>query len=136
MTRWNPARRLGSRCCTRWREVEVEFGACRQEGGSETRARKLLEDAGASPSTSRTKLDRALTPTSGDGGASTVEPGTVGELVACLPGSAVRWCSPATMSECVPVRQTVHQTRVAARRMRSTLRTRLTMSLPLPSRES
>ena len=64
-----------------WREVEVELGPAGKKKDLK-RARKLLEDAGASPSTSKTKLDRALTPTLGDGGASTVESGTVGELVA------------------------------------------------------
>jgi inorganic triphosphatase YgiF len=47
-----------------WREVEVELGPAGKKQDLK-RARQLLEDAGASASTSRTKLDRALTPTSG-----------------------------------------------------------------------
>ena len=106
-----------------WREVEVELGPAGKKKDLK-RARKLLEDAGASPSTSRTKLDRALTPTSGDGGdggASTVEPGTVGELVAAYLATQ---CDVLTSND-IGVRTgtpDVHKTRVAARRLRSTLR--------------
>ena len=81
----------------------------------------LLEAAGASLSTTRSKLDHALAPSSPDGQVSTIEPGTVGELVAAyltaqcdvLAGNDVgmRTGTPA-----------VHKTRVAARRLRSTLR--------------
>jgi CHAD domain-containing protein len=103
-----------------WREVEVELGPAGKKKDLK-RARKLLEDAGASPSTSRTKLDRALTPTSGDGGASTVEPGTVGELVAAYLTAQcdVLASNDVGMRTGTPA---VHKTRVAARRMRSTLR--------------
>jgi CHAD domain-containing protein len=106
-----------------WREVEVELGPAGEKKDLK-RARKLLEDAGASPSTSRTKLDRALTPTSGDGGdggASTVEPGTVGELVAAYLTAQcdVLASNDVGMRTGTPA---VHKTRVAARRMRSTLR--------------
>jgi CHAD domain-containing protein len=106
-----------------WREVEVELGPAGKKKDLK-RARKLLEDAGASPSTSRTKLDRALTPTSGDGGdggASTVEPGTVGELVAAY---LAMQCDVLASNDIGMRTGTpdVHKTRVAARRLRSTLR--------------
>jgi CHAD domain-containing protein len=103
-----------------WREVEVELGPAGKKKDLK-RARKLLEDAGASPSTSRTKLHRALTPTSGDGGASTVEPGTVGELVAAYLTAQcdVLASNDVGMRTGTPA---VHKTRVAARRLRSTLR--------------
>ena len=42
-----------------WREVEVELGPAGKKKDLK-RARKLLHAAGATPSTSRTKLDRAL----------------------------------------------------------------------------
>ena len=64
-----------------WREIEVELGPAGKKKDLK-RARKLLQGAGASPSTSRTKLDRALGSALGDGQVSTAEPGTVGELVA------------------------------------------------------
>jgi CHAD domain-containing protein len=106
-----------------WREVEVELGPAGKKKDLK-RARRLLEGAGASPSTSRTKLDRALSPTSGDGGdggASTVEPGTVGELVAAYLTAQcdVLASNDVGMRTGTPA---VHKTRVAARRMRSTLR--------------
>jgi CHAD domain-containing protein len=103
-----------------WREVEVELGPAGKKKDLK-RARKLLLAAGASPATSRTKLDQALGPLSPDRQGSTVEAGTVGELVAAyvaaqcdvLAGNDVgmRTGEPA-----------VHKTRVAARRLRSTLR--------------
>ena len=104
-----------------WREVEVELGPAGKKKDLK-RARKLLEAAGASPSTSRTKLDRALAPTScGDGAASTVEPGTVGELVAAYLTAQcdVLASNDVGMRTGTPA---VHKTRVAARRLRSTLR--------------
>ena len=42
-----------------WREVEAELGPTGKKKDLK-RARKLLQAAGATPSTSRTKLDRAL----------------------------------------------------------------------------
>jgi CHAD domain-containing protein len=103
-----------------WREVEIELGAAGKKKDLK-RARKVLQAAGASLSTSRSKLDHALAPSSPDGQVSTIEPGTVGELVAAyvtaqcdvLAGNDVgmRTGTPA-----------VHKTRVAARRLRSTLR--------------
>jgi len=103
-----------------WHEVEVELGPAGKKKDLK-RARKLLEAAGASPSTSRTKLDRALSPTSRDGAASTVEPGTVGELVtAYLTAQCdVLASNDVGMRTGTPA---VHKTRVAARRLRSTLR--------------
>jgi CHAD domain-containing protein len=103
-----------------WREVEIELGPAGKTKDLK-RARKLLQAAGASLSTSRSKLDQALAPSSPDGKISTIEPGTVGELVAAylaaqcdvLAGNdvGIRAGTPA-----------VHKTRVAARRLRSTLR--------------
>ena len=103
-----------------WHEVEVELGPAGKTKDLK-RARKLLEAAGASPSTSRTKLDRALSPTSRDGAASTVEPGTVGELVAAYLTAQcdVLASNDVGMRTGTPA---VHKTRVAARRLRSTLR--------------
>ena len=103
-----------------WREVEVELGPAGKKKDLK-RARKLLGAAGASPSTSRTKLDRALSPTLRDGAASTVEPGTVGELVTAY----LRAQCDVLASNDVGMRTgtpAVHKTRVAARRLRSTLR--------------
>jgi inorganic triphosphatase YgiF len=50
-----------------WREVEVELGPAGKKKDLK-RARKLLQSAAASPSTSRTKLDRALGPVAGRAG--------------------------------------------------------------------
>jgi CHAD domain-containing protein len=103
-----------------WREVEIELGPAGKKKDLK-RARKLVQDAGASLSTSRSKLDHALAPSSPDAQVSTIEPGTVGELAAAyvtaqcdvLAGNdvGIRTGTPA-----------VHKTRVAARRLRSTLR--------------
>jgi CHAD domain-containing protein len=103
-----------------WRELEVELGPAGKKKDLK-RATKLLLNAGASPGTTRNKLDRALGSALPDGQAATVESGTVGDLVAAylaaqcevLAGNDVgmRTGTPA-----------VHKTRVAARRLRSTLR--------------
>src|SRR4029434_6701177 len=85
-------------------------------------ARKLLQSAGASPSTSRTKLDRALAPASPDGQPAAVVPCTVGQLVAAYLAAQ---CDVLASND-VGFRTgtpAVHKTRVAARRLRSTLRT-------------
>jgi CHAD domain-containing protein len=78
--------------------------------------------AGASSSTSRTKLDRALGPASGDGQApQAVDPGTVGEPVAAYVAAQ---CDVLASND-VGFRTgtpAVHKTRVAVRRLRSTLR--------------
>jgi CHAD domain-containing protein len=104
-----------------WREVEVELGPAGKKKDLK-RARKLLQDAGASPSTSRTKLDRALSPALPDGQPAAVESGTVGELVAAYLAAQ---CDVLASND-VGFRTgtpAVHKTRVAARRLRSTLRT-------------
>ena len=116
-----------------WREVEIELGPAGKKKDLK-RARKLLEAAGASLSTSRSKLDHALAPSSPDGQVSTIEPGTVGELVAAyvtaqcdvLAGNDIgmRTGTPA-----------VHKTRVAARRLRSTLRIFDEVVDPAPAEE-
>jgi CHAD domain-containing protein len=103
-----------------WREVEVELGPAGKKKNLK-QARKLLQAAGASSSTTRTKLDRALGPALGDGHVSAVEPGTVGELVAAYVASQ---CDVLASND-VGIRTgtpAVHKTRVAARRLRSTLR--------------
>ena len=64
-----------------WHEVEVELGPAGNEQALK-RARELLQAAGASPSPSKTKLDRALGPASVDGQISAVGLDTIGELVA------------------------------------------------------
>jgi CHAD domain-containing protein len=103
-----------------WRELEVELGPAGKKKDLK-RATKLLLDAGASPSTTRNKLDRALGSALPDGQASTIEPGTVGELVAAYVAAQCEVLA----SNDVGIRTgtpAVHKTRVAARRLRSTLR--------------
>jgi inorganic triphosphatase YgiF len=103
----------------RWREVEVELGPVGKKKDLK-RAGKLLRAAGATPSTIRTTLERALAPTS-NGRETGVEPGTVGELV----GAYLAGQCEVLASNDVGLRTgapDVHRTRVAARRLRSTLR--------------
>ena len=78
-------------------------------------------DASASPGKTRNKLDRALGSALPDGQASTVESGTVGDLVAAYVAAQceVLASNDVGMRTGTP---TVHKTRVAARRLRSTLR--------------
>ena len=102
-----------------WREVEVELGPAGKKKDLK-RTGKLLRAAGATPSTT-TKLDRALGPTLPDGQAMSVESSTVGELVAAYVAAQ---CDVLASND-VGLRTgapEVHQTRVAARRLRSTLR--------------
>jgi len=103
-----------------WHEVEVELGPAGKKKALK-QARKMLLAAGASPSTHRTKLDRALGTALGDGQIAAVEPGTVGELVATYlaPQCDVLASNDIGMRTGRPA---VHKTRVAARRLRSTLR--------------
>jgi CHAD domain-containing protein len=103
-----------------WREIEVELGPAGKKKDLK-RATKLLQDAGASPSTTRNKLDRALGATLPDGQAATVQSETVGELVAAYVAAQCEVLA----SNDVGMRTgepAVHKTRVAARRLRSTLR--------------
>jgi CHAD domain-containing protein len=103
-----------------WREVEIELGPAGKKKHLK-RARKLLEAAGARPSTTRTKLDRALGPAVPDGQVSAAQTGTVGELV----GAYVAAQCEVLASNDVGMRTgtpAVHKTRVASRRVRSTLR--------------
>ncbi len=103
-----------------WREVEVELGSAGTEKDLK-RAGELLLAAGATPSTARTKLDRALGPTLQDGPAQAAERGTVGALVAAYVADQ---CDVLASND-VGLRTgtpEVHKTRVAARRLRSTLR--------------
>jgi CHAD domain-containing protein len=116
-----------------WREVEVELGPAGKKKDLK-RARNLLQSAGASPSTSRTKLDRALGPLSPDGQVPAVEAGTVGELVAAY---VVAQCEVLAGND-VGMRTgkpDVHKTRVASRRLRSTLRMFDDVFDPAPAEE-
>ena len=102
-----------------WREIEAELGPAGKKKDLK-RARKLLQAAGAAPSTSRTKLDRTLG-TLPDGQVPAVEADTVGELVAAY---LTAQCDVLASND-VGMRTgqlAVHKTRVAARRLRSTLR--------------
>jgi CHAD domain-containing protein len=103
-----------------WREIEVELGPAGNTKDLK-RARKLLLAAGASLSATGTKLDRALGPAVPDGQAFTVEAGTVGELVAAYLTAQceVLASNDVGMRTNMPA---VHKTRVAVRRLRSTLR--------------
>jgi CHAD domain-containing protein len=102
-----------------WREVETELGPAGMKKDLK-RARKLLLGAGATPS-ARTKLDRALGPISSNGHDSVAESGTIGELVSSYLGAQcdVLARNDVGLRTGAPV---VHKTRVAARRLRSTLR--------------
>ena len=100
-----------------WRELDVKLGPAGKKKDLK-RTGQLLRAAGATPSTTRTKLDRALGPSLPDISA---EPSTLGELVAAY--VAVQ-CDVLASND-VGLRTgapEVHQTRVAARRLRSTLR--------------
>lgn len=102
-----------------WREVGVELGPAGKKRDLK-RAGKLLRAAGVTPSSMRTELDRAFGLTS-NGQESGVEPGTVGELV----GAYLAAQCDLLASNDVGLRTgapVVHETRVAARRLRSTLR--------------
>jgi len=108
-----------------WREMEVELGPAGKQKDLK-KARKLLVAAGATPSTVRTKLGRALGPIAPDGEESAihvgaVKSGTLGELVAAYLATQcdVLASNDVGLRTGAPV---VHKTRVAARRLRSTLR--------------
>jgi CHAD domain-containing protein len=103
-----------------WRELEVELGPAGKKKDLK-RATKFLLEAGASPGTTRNKLDRAIGSALPDGQASTVESGTVGDLAAAYLAAQceVLASNDVGMRTGTPA---VHKTRVAARRLRSTLR--------------
>jgi CHAD domain-containing protein len=116
-----------------WREVEVELGPAGRKKDLK-QARKLLRAAGATPVTIRTKLDRALRPTSSNGVEPAAKAGTVGELV----GAYLATQCDVLVSNDVGLRTgapVVHQTRVAARRLRSMLRTFDDVVDPAPAQE-
>jgi inorganic triphosphatase YgiF len=103
-----------------WREVEVELGPAGKKKDLK-RAGKLLRAAGATSSATRTKLDRALGPMLPGGQTPAIGSGTVGELVAKY---VAEQCDVLASND-VGLRTgapLVHMTRVAARRLRSTLR--------------
>jgi inorganic triphosphatase YgiF len=101
--------------------VEVELGLAGKKRDLK-QARKLLQAAGATPSAIGTKLDRALGLMSAENQLPAALAGsTVGELVG---GYAAAQCDVLASNDIrfrtgAPV---VHPTRVAARRLRSTLR--------------
>ena len=103
-----------------WREVEVELGPAGKQKDLR-RAGKLLGAAGATPSMTRTKLDRALDPSLPDGQEPAVALSTVGALVASYMAAQcdVLASNDVGLRTGAPL---VHATRVAARRLRSTLR--------------
>ena len=103
-----------------WREVEVELGPAGKKKDLR-RASKLLRTAGATPSAVRTKLDRALGSAWPDGEVADIKPNTVGELVASYLATqcVVLASNDVRLRTGAPV---VHETRVAVRRLRSTLR--------------
>lgn len=119
-----------------WREVDVELGPA---GKTEDlkQARKLLQAAGATPSTIRTKLDRALSPAASDGLEPAAKAGTVGDLVGAYVAAqcVVLASNDIGLRTGAPV---VHETRVAARRLRSTSREELDrmVARSLPETES
>jgi CHAD domain-containing protein len=103
-----------------WREVEAELGPAGTKKDLR-RAGKLLRAAGATPSTTKTKLDRALGPVWPNGQSPATESGTVGALVGAYLAAQcdVLASNDVGLRTGAPV---VHKTRVAARRLRSTLR--------------
>jgi CHAD domain-containing protein len=106
-----------------WREVEVELGPAGKQKDLK-RARKLLIAAGATPSTIRTKLDHALGPISPDDQvvqSGKIATNTVGDLVTAYLAAQcdVLASNDVGLRTGAPV---IHKTRVAARRLRSTLR--------------
>ena len=103
-----------------WREVEVELGPAGKQKDLK-RTGKLLQAAGATPSTTRTKLDRALGPSLPNGQAHSVESGTVGEPVAAYISAQCDVIANNDVGLRTGTPQ-VHKTRVAVRRLRSTLR--------------
>ena len=116
-----------------WREVEVELGPAGKKKDLK-RAGKLLRAAGATASTTRTKLDRALGETLPDEPAPVIKSGTVGELV----GEYLATQCDVLASNDVGLRTgapAVHQTRVAVRRLRSTLRSFGDVVEPAPAEE-
>jgi CHAD domain-containing protein len=104
-----------------WREVEAQLGPAGTKKDLK-RARKLLRAAGCTPSTVRTKLDRALGPMSSNGVEPAARAGTVGELVGAYIAAQciVLASNDVRLRTGAPV---VHETRVAVRRLRSTMRT-------------
>jgi CHAD domain-containing protein len=103
-----------------WREVEIEVGPAGNKKDLK-RARKLLLAAGVSPNASKTKLDRALGPALSDGQARAAKAGTVGELVTAYVATQcqILASNDVGMRTDMPA---IHKTRVAVRRLRSTLR--------------
>jgi CHAD domain-containing protein len=103
-----------------WREIEVELGPAGKNKDLK-RAAKLLRRADATPSRIPTKLDRALGPLPRDGQSGQIKSGTVGVLAAAYLATqcAVLASNDVGLRTGAPV---VHETRVAVRRLRSTLR--------------
>ena len=88
-----------------WREVEVELGPAGKKKDLK-RAREAAAGCRRVPEHHAGTSSTALSaPRCRIGQASTVESGTVGELVGRVPGERSAMCSPATTSECAPVRR-------------------------------
>lgn len=104
----------------RWHEVEVEQGLAGSADVQDAIGRALIK-AGAVPSTSRTKLGRALL---GIGNEGIGTPRTsAGAVLLDYIGAQSDAMVAGHFAICRDVEDSVHKTRVASRRLRSTLRT-------------
>ena len=104
---------------TSWREVEVEAGNCDEDMLAEIGG--WLRDAGARPSTSASKIERALAPVTAAESVWVDDPDTL-DAVSDYLAQQIR----AIVAGDVALRRgldPVHDTRVAIRRLRSSLRT-------------
>jgi len=103
-----------------WREIEVELGPAAQKKTQAQVAARLLK-AGARPSSSNTKLHRALGITAADTRNRSDRNGTFGALIRDYLAAQceVIGCNDVGLRTGEPL---VHKTRVAVRRLRSTLR--------------
>ncbi len=114
----------------RWREVEVELGPAGDESVLAAVGARLVE-AGAEPSTYGSKLGRAL----GTSGSGEAEPSEVATVADVLSRYVSTQCA-AIVAGDLALRlgePQVHQTRVAIRRLRSTLRVFASLLEPEPS---
>jgi inorganic triphosphatase YgiF len=105
---------------SQWLELEVELGSAGDQSALE-RLDRIMRKAGASPSTSRSKLARAVAGVGNEsvGGARSSAGAVLSEYVAAQVDAII--AGHFAIHEDGP--DSVHQTRVACRRLRSTLRT-------------
>jgi CHAD domain-containing protein len=103
-----------------WREIEVELGPAAQKK-TQAKVAAWLLNAGAKPSSSTTKLHRALGIAAADTRSRSDRNGTIGALVLdyLAEQCEVIACNDVGLRTGAPL---VHKTRVAVRRLRSTLR--------------